>query len=100
MGYDTHDQAKLLEADLAFIECLEKPGMNTKGDVHVAYLYKTMCIQDMTPIAFIRMDKQHAVELVAGTTKSEDFIAVHERNAATLRMVHIIYHHRPACLSS
>lgn len=44
IGYDTHDQAKLLKADLAFLECLENPNMSTKGDPHVALLYKTMCI--------------------------------------------------------
>lgn len=43
MGYDTHDQAKLLEADLAFLECLEKPHYRTEGNAHVAHLYKTMC---------------------------------------------------------
>ncbi|XP_011627213.1 uncharacterized protein LOC18444597 [Amborella trichopoda] len=44
IGYDTHEQEKLLKADLAFLECLEKPMMSTKGDVHVAYVYKAMCI--------------------------------------------------------
>ncbi|KAF4355859.1 hypothetical protein CsatB_028680 [Cannabis sativa] len=44
IGYDTHDQAKLLKADLAFLECLERKNMTTKGDVHVAHLYRTMCI--------------------------------------------------------
>ncbi|PON97593.1 Phospholipase A2 domain containing protein [Trema orientale] len=44
IGYDSHDQAKLLKADLAFLECLERPNMTTKGDVHIAHLYKTMCI--------------------------------------------------------
>lgn len=43
MGYDTHDQAELLKADLAFLECLERPNMATKGDIHVAHIYKTMC---------------------------------------------------------
>lgn len=43
IGYDTHDQAELLKADLAFLECLEKPNMSTKGDARVALLYKTMC---------------------------------------------------------
>lgn len=43
IGYDTHDQAELLKADLAFLECLEKPNMSTKGDALVALLYKTMC---------------------------------------------------------
>lgn len=47
IGYDTHDQAKLLEADLTFLECLEKPNMRTKGDVHVAQIYKRMCITGM-----------------------------------------------------
>ncbi|XP_019436146.1 PREDICTED: uncharacterized protein LOC109342660 [Lupinus angustifolius] len=44
IGYDTHDQAKLLKADLAFLECLEKPHMSIKGDPNIAHLYKTMCI--------------------------------------------------------
>ena len=43
IGYDSHDQAKLLQADLAFLECLERPNMKTKGDAHVAHIYKTMC---------------------------------------------------------
>lgn len=43
IGYDTEDQAKLLKADLAFLECLERPRMKTKGDSQVAHLYKTMC---------------------------------------------------------
>lgn len=48
IGYDTHDQAKLLKADLAFLECLEKQHvMSTKGDPHIAHLYKTMCINGM-----------------------------------------------------
>jgi hypothetical protein len=48
IGYDTHDQAKLLKADLAFLECLENRHiMRTKGDPHVALLYKTMCINGM-----------------------------------------------------
>lgn len=47
IGYDTHDQAKLLKADLAFLECLEKQHMSTKGDPHVAYLYKTLCTNGM-----------------------------------------------------
>ncbi|XP_008782024.1 uncharacterized protein LOC103701656 [Phoenix dactylifera] len=44
IGYDTHDQAKLLKADLTFLECLEKPRMATKGGAHVALLYRAMCI--------------------------------------------------------
>lgn len=44
IGYDTHDQAKLLKADLAFLECLEKPRMKNMGDAHIAHIYRTMCI--------------------------------------------------------
>ncbi|KAL6973676.1 hypothetical protein U1Q18_027863 [Sarracenia purpurea var. burkii] len=44
IGYDTHNQSELLTADVAFLECLERPHMSTKGDAHVAHLYKTMCI--------------------------------------------------------
>lgn len=50
MGYDTHDQAKLLEADLAFLECLEKKHVATKGDKHVAFVYRTMCVQGLRNI--------------------------------------------------
>ncbi|XP_020272019.1 uncharacterized protein LOC109847187, partial [Asparagus officinalis] len=44
IGYDTHDQAKLLKADLAFLECLERPKLATKGGAHLAFLYRSMCI--------------------------------------------------------
>lgn len=44
IGYDTHTQAELLKADMAFLECLERPNMVTKGDVHIATLYRTMCV--------------------------------------------------------
>lgn len=44
IGYDTHDQAKLLKADLAFLECLERPRMASKGGAHLALLYRAMCI--------------------------------------------------------
>lgn len=47
IGYDTHDQTELLKADLAFVECLERPHMDTRGDARVAHLYKTMCITGM-----------------------------------------------------
>lgn len=50
MGYDTHDQAELLKADMAFLECLERRHMSTKGDVRVAHLYKTMCISGLRSI--------------------------------------------------
>ncbi|KAL8545068.1 hypothetical protein ACS0TY_005318 [Phlomoides rotata] len=43
IGYDSHNQAELLKADLAFLECLEKKHMSTKGDPRVAFLYKFMC---------------------------------------------------------
>lgn len=50
IGYDSHDQAELLKADLAFLECLEKPNMSTRGDPHVALLYKTMCTSGLRNI--------------------------------------------------
>ncbi|KAJ4837776.1 hypothetical protein Tsubulata_014203 [Turnera subulata] len=50
IGYDTHDQAELLKADLAFLECLERPNMATRGDAHVALVYKTMCITGLKNI--------------------------------------------------
>uniref|UniRef100_A0A5B7CCR6 Phospholipase A2 family protein n=1 Tax=Davidia involucrata TaxID=16924 RepID=A0A5B7CCR6_DAVIN len=50
IGYDSHNQAELLKADLAFLECLERPRMSTKGDARVAHLYKTMCISGLRNI--------------------------------------------------
>ncbi|XP_043691020.1 uncharacterized protein LOC122641784 [Telopea speciosissima] len=50
MGYDTHDQSELLKADLAFLECLERPQMSSKGNAHVAHLYKTMSITGLKNI--------------------------------------------------
>lgn len=47
IGYDSHDQADLLKADLAFLECLERPNMSTRGNAQVARAYKTMCIAGM-----------------------------------------------------
>ncbi|XP_004513226.1 uncharacterized protein [Cicer arietinum] len=48
IGYDTHEQAKLLKADLAFLECLEnRQIMRTKGDPNIAHVYKTMCINGL-----------------------------------------------------
>ncbi|KAM0014687.1 putative phospholipase A2 domain superfamily [Helianthus debilis subsp. tardiflorus] len=64
MGYDTHDQAELLKADLAFLECLERPHMATKGDVRVAHLYKTMCISGLRSILIPY--RQHLVKLKSG----------------------------------
>ncbi|KAK9673584.1 hypothetical protein RND81_12G177000 [Saponaria officinalis] len=64
MGYDTHDQAKLLEADLAFLECLEKPRMQTRGDKHVAFMYRTMCIQGLRNI--LVPYRTHLVRLQSG----------------------------------
>ncbi|KAK1279190.1 hypothetical protein QJS04_geneDACA007375 [Acorus gramineus] len=61
IGYDTHDQAKLLRADLAFLECLERPRMATKGDAKIAQLYKSMCI---TGLRFILIPyRMHLVKL-------------------------------------
>ncbi|KAL0435327.1 UNVERIFIED_CONTAM: hypothetical protein Sradi_0240600 [Sesamum radiatum] len=65
IGYDTHDQAELLKADLAFLECLEKPNMSTKGDSQVAYLYKFMCISGLRNILIPY--RQNLVKLQSGT---------------------------------
>ncbi|KAI3797066.1 hypothetical protein L1987_39756 [Smallanthus sonchifolius] len=64
MGYDTHDQAELLKADLAFLECLERPHMATKGDIRVAHLYKTMCISGLRSVLIPY--RQHLVKLKSG----------------------------------
>ncbi|KAK4419628.1 hypothetical protein Salat_2375700 [Sesamum alatum] len=64
IGYDSHDQAELLKADLAFLECLEKPNMSTKGDPQVAYLYKFMCISGLRNILIPY--RQNLVKLQSG----------------------------------
>ncbi|KAL4579093.1 hypothetical protein LXL04_015228 [Taraxacum kok-saghyz] len=64
MGYDSHDQSDLLKADLAFLECLERPHMATRGDIHVAHLYKTMCISGLRSILIPY--RQHLVKLKTG----------------------------------
>ncbi|XP_061338259.1 uncharacterized protein LOC133285100 [Gastrolobium bilobum] len=61
IGYDTHDQATLLKADLAFLECVEKPHMSTKGDPQIAHLYKTMCINGLKN--FLIPYRRHLVNL-------------------------------------
>ncbi|KAJ0250892.1 hypothetical protein HA466_0133140 [Hirschfeldia incana] len=51
IGYDTHDQAEMLKADMAFLECLESnKHVGTRGDAHVAFFYKTMCITGLKSI--------------------------------------------------
>lgn len=50
MGYDTHDQAEMLKADIAFLECLEKTQMKTKGNPLIAEAYITMCITGLRNI--------------------------------------------------
>lgn len=51
IGYDTHDQAELLKADMAFLECLESnKRVVTRGDAQVAHFYKTMCITGLKSI--------------------------------------------------
>lgn len=64
IGYDTYEQDKLLEADLAFLECLEQPHMRTVGDKHVANLYKTMCIHGLKNVLIPY--RTHLVKLQSG----------------------------------
>ncbi|KAL7202706.1 hypothetical protein ACSBR1_034222 [Camellia fascicularis] len=64
IGYDTHDQAELLKADLAFLECLERPHMITKGNAHVAHLYKTMCISGLKNVLIPY--RKHLLKLQSG----------------------------------
>lgn len=64
IGYDNHDQVEMLKADLAFLECLERPHMSTKGDTHVAHIYKTMCIAGLKNILIPY--RRHLVKLQSG----------------------------------
>lgn len=64
IGYDSHDQADLLKADLAFLDCLERPNMATKGDAGIAHLYKTMCITGLRNLLIPY--RTHLLKLRAG----------------------------------
>lgn len=64
IGYDSHDQAELLKADLAFLECLERPNMSTKGDPQVAHLYKFMCTSGLRNVLIPY--RQNLVKLQSG----------------------------------
>ena len=45
MAYDTHDQAQLLRADLAFLRCLEGSRQTPARDgIAAAVIYRAMCI--------------------------------------------------------
>lgn len=50
IGYDTHEQAEMLKADIAFLECLEKTHMKTKGNPLIAEAYISMCITGLRNI--------------------------------------------------
>lgn len=64
IGYDSHDQTELLKADLAFLECLERPHVTVKGDAHTAHVYKTMCISGLRTVLIPY--RQHLVKLHSG----------------------------------
>ncbi|CAI0541889.1 unnamed protein product [Linum tenue] len=64
MGYDTHDQAELLKADLKFLDCLERPNMVNRGDSHVAHIYRTMSIAGLKNI--LVPYRTHLVKLQSG----------------------------------
>ncbi|KAM1040931.1 hypothetical protein TB1_029506 [Malus domestica] len=64
IGYDSHDQADLLKADLAFLDCLERPNMSTKGDARIAHLYKTMCTTGLRNLLIPY--RTHLLKLQAG----------------------------------
>ncbi|THU68921.1 hypothetical protein C4D60_Mb08t08940 [Musa balbisiana] len=72
IGYDTHDQAKLLKADLAFLDCLEKTRMTTeRGGVSAAVLYRAMCTTGLRNI--IIPYRMHLVKLQSGPSIMEVF---------------------------
>ncbi|XP_058093197.1 uncharacterized protein LOC131239489 [Magnolia sinica] len=65
-----NSRAKLLKADLAFLECLEKSWTsNTKGDARIAYLYRSMCIAGLRNILIPY--RMHLVRLQSGPSMVE-----------------------------
>ncbi|PKA67017.1 hypothetical protein AXF42_Ash004508 [Apostasia shenzhenica] len=75
IGYDSHDQAKLLRADLAFLECLERPQMATKGGAYISLLYRSMCITGLRYILIpyrMQVLRLQAGPSVRGNTKEKE----------------------------
>lgn len=50
IGYDTHDQADLLKADIAFLECLEKSWVSNNRFSRAAEAYRSMCITGLKTV--------------------------------------------------
>ncbi|XP_042417065.1 uncharacterized protein LOC122005889 isoform X1 [Zingiber officinale] len=72
IGYDTYDQAKLLKADLAFLECLEQPRMASKGGgAPAAIIYRSMCIAGLRTVLIPY--RMHLVRLQSGPSFMDVF---------------------------
>ncbi|GLJ12543.1 hypothetical protein SUGI_0193240 [Cryptomeria japonica] len=50
IGYDTHDQADMLKADITFLECLEKSWGSNNKISRAAEAYRSMCITGLQTV--------------------------------------------------
>ncbi|XP_042389349.1 uncharacterized protein LOC121981072 [Zingiber officinale] len=72
IGYDSYDQAKLLKADLSFLECLEQPRMASKGGgAPAAIIYRAMCIAGLRTILIPY--RMHLVRVQSGPSFLDAF---------------------------
>ncbi|KAJ1292162.1 hypothetical protein BS78_02G371100 [Paspalum vaginatum] len=72
MAYDTHDQAQLLRADLAFLRCLESSRQTPARDgIAAAAIYRAMCIFGLKTILIPY--RTNLVRLQAGPNYADFF---------------------------
>lgn len=50
IGYDTHDQADMVKADITFLECLEKSWVSKNKFPRAAEAYRSMCITGLKTV--------------------------------------------------
>lgn len=91
IGYDTHDQAEMLKADIAFLECLEKSQMKTKGNLLIAEAYIRMCITGLRNILIPYrkqllkpMQAQHILASKISGLKGRNNGVHHQRTSSTV----------------
>ncbi|XP_074575984.1 uncharacterized protein LOC141832382 [Curcuma longa] len=84
IGYDTYDQAKLLKADLAFLECLEQPRMTSKGGgAPAAIIYRSMCIAGLRTVLIPY--RMHLVRLQSGPSFMDVFSNFISKSSSSLQ---------------
>ncbi|WVZ66927.1 hypothetical protein U9M48_016081 [Paspalum notatum var. saurae] len=82
MAYDTHDQAQLLRADLAFLRCLESSRQTPARDgIAAAAIYRSMCVFGLKTILIPY--RTNLVRLQAGPNYADFFADFVKRVASS-----------------